>query len=131
MAVYTGKSGGSGEKLAVHEGKTGDPGDKSAVNSEKDGGSDDKPELQMIRFEVIVNLCKAKRFNNATVINFEKLYRNVDVNQIFSAAYVRKILSCADSTARTIITKLKELDVLVPVSGKGKGMYRFNYDGEK
>ena len=41
-----------------------------------------------------------------------------------------KELSCPDSTARNIIKKLRELDVLVDVKGMGKGKYRFKYEGE-
>ena len=41
------------------------------------------------------------------------------------------ILECADSTARSIIGKLRDMDVVVPVSGHGKGMYRFRNKSEK
>jgi ATP-dependent DNA helicase RecG len=42
-----------------------------------------------------------------------------------------KILNCSDRGARRLLIKLKEMNVVVVVSGKGKGMYRLKYDGEK
>ena len=69
-------------------------------------------------------------YSKPTITNIETLYHNVEVNQVFGAAYVRKILSCADSTARSLISKLRDMEVVVSVVGKGKGMYRFKYTSE-
>ena len=84
----------------------------------------------MIEFYKIADLCTKMGYSKPTITNIEILYHNVDVNQVFGSAYVRKILSCADSTARSLISKLRNMKVVVSVVGKGKGMYRFKYSSE-
>ena len=53
------------------------------------------------------------------------IYNEIDTNQVFGASDVRKILKCSDSTASEIMSKLRELEVVVAVKGKGKGKSRF------
>lgn len=64
----------------------------------------------MIEFSKIINLCTKMGYSKPTITNIETLYHNVEVNQVFGAAYVRKILSCVDSTARSLISKLRDMD---------------------
>ena len=104
--------------------------EKSAVQTEKADGLDKKPAISMIEFSKIAVLCAEMGYSKPTITNIEILYQNVDVNQVFGAAYVRKILSCADSTARSLISKLRDMEVVVSIVGKGKGMYRFKYTSE-
>ena len=118
------------EKSAVQTEKVGGFEEKSAVQVEKVGGLDKKPAISMIEFSKIINLCTKMGYSKPTITNIETLYHNVEVNQVFGAAYVRKILSCADSTARSLISKLRDMEVVVSVVGKGKGMYRFKYTSE-
>lgn len=56
----------------------------------------------------------------------------INTNQIFGASDIEEILNCSYATAKAIINKLyKDIDVIVPVIGFGKGKYRFkNYDEE-
>ena len=49
---------------------------------------------------------------------------------VMSSAYIIKILDCSDRTARNLLAKLREMQVIVPVKGKAKGMYRFKYADE-
>ncbi len=43
---------------------------------------------------------------------------------------VSKILGKSKSTAIRVMKKLKEMDVIVQVNGKGRGKYRFKYESE-
>ena len=104
--------------------------EKSAVQTEKVGGLDENPAVSKIEFSKIADLCSEMGYSKPTITNIEILYRNVDVNQVFGAAYIKMILSCADSTARGLISKLRDMKVVVSVAGKGKGMYRFKYTSE-
>ena len=124
------KAAGLGKKSAVGDEKVGDSTEKSAIGDEKVGGSTEKPAVQKIGFDKIADLCAYNGYSKPTNEKIKILYLDIDVNQVFSAAYVKKILSCADSTARSLIMRLREMDVVVPVTGKGKGMYRFKYDNE-
>ena len=42
------------------------------------------------------------------------------------AKSVRELLGCADSAARRLINLLKEAGVIEPVSGHGKGVYKWS-----
>ena len=118
------------EKSAVREQKIGDSVKKSAVQGQKIGGSIEKPAVQKIDFSAIEARCMKQGYSRPTVNNMKLLYDNLEVNQVFGAAYAKKVLGCADSTARRLIGMFRIIDVVVPITGKGKGMYRIKYDSE-
>lgn len=118
------------EKPAVQDQKVGGSIEKSAVQDQKVGGLTEKSAAQMIAFSAVESRCVKEGYSRPTVEKMKLLYDNLEVNQIFGAAYVRKVLECADSTARRLIGMLRTMDVVVPIKGKGKGMYRFKYDSE-
>lgn len=68
---------------------------------------------------------------NVTVLNsMEKLYSGIETDQVFGASDVEDILGCAKSTAAEMMRKLREMEVVVPITGKGKGKYRLKYETE-
>ena len=118
------------EKSAIRENKVGDLLEKSAIQEQKVGGSPEKSAIRSIDFSAIESRCAMQGYSKPTIDNMRTLYDRVEINQIFGAAYVKKVLECADSTARRLIGMLKTIQVVVPITGKGKGMYRFKYDYE-
>jgi len=50
-----------------------------------------------------------------------KDYENTDVDAVVYAPGVQRITQC--STSKNIMNKLKKINVLVAVSGQGKGKY--------
>lgn len=50
--------------------------------------------------------------------------------QVFGSAYITKILGCSPRMSRNLILKLRAMNVVVSLSGKGKGMYRFMFKSE-
>ena len=80
--------------------------------------------------DAFLQACTNKNYNEPTIDNMKRVYDNLEVNQVFSSSYIQKILDCSERTARNLITKLKETETIVPVTGKGKGMYRFKYATE-
>ena len=72
----------------------------------------------------------SKGYQQPTKEKLLKIHDVMEVNRVFSVADVVKELSCPDSTARNIMKKLRELNVLEPVKGMGKGKYRFKYEKE-
>ena len=125
------KVGDLGEKSEVGTEKVGGLGEKSAVGTEKVGDLDEKSRMQKIEISVVNSLATRRGYSKPTIDSIQLLYYKVDTNQLFSAKYVREVLECADSTARSIIGKLRDMDVVVPVSGHGKGVYRFRNKSEK
>ncbi len=83
-----------------------------------------------ITFDSFVNSYFDKEYNEPTIKNLKIIYEQIEVNQIFGSVYIMKILGCSERTSRNLISKLREMDVIVAISGKGKGMYRFKYDQE-
>ena len=62
--------------------------------------------------------------------NLLEVYNSVDINQVFGAPEVKKILGCTDTASKDIMKKLRNMGIITEVKGKGKGKYRFLYEGE-
>ena len=69
-------------------------------------------------------------YNRPTIDSLMIIYDDIAVNQIFGSAYLTKILDVSERTGRDLMSKLREMGVVVAVSGQGKGKYRFKYDSE-
>ena len=76
-----------------------------------------------------------KGYSEPTILKLNAIYDDIELNQVFGTAYLMKILECSERTARGLLAKLREMDVVIEVIGKGRGrsrgMYRFKYEGEK
>ena len=89
-------------------------------------------EKEKIEYNIIVTRISIKNYNEPTPSNIKKIYNKINTNQIFGASNVVEILNCSYATAKAIINKLhKDIDVIVPVIGFGKGKYRFKNKGEE
>lgn len=85
----------------------------------------------ILDWNVIESRCHQRSFNITTVEKIRILYMNFLIpDKSFSALSVRKLTSCADCIARSVISKLKDMDLLIPVLGQGKGVYRFKKSSE-
>ena len=54
-----------------------------------------------------------------------EVYDEIEKNQIFGTKEIKEILDCSPSTARAVMTKLRDMKVVKAVNGKGKGKYVF------
>ena len=141
-AVEGQKSGGLEEKLAVEASKSGGSKENPAVESSKSGDSKENPAIQStksgeaistidkIGWDLIESRCFERKYNHSSTEKIKMLYNSIASGQSFSASNVRQLVGCADSTARSLITKLKAMDVIISVHGKGKGVYRFKLRNE-
>lgn len=80
--------------------------------------------------DAFMSALDGKGYHKPTILKLKTIYQQITVNQIFGSSYLMKILDCSERTARNLIGYLKEMDVVVPVRGSGKGMYRFRYNRE-
>jgi len=48
---------------------------------------------------------------------------DAEYNQIIGASYVEKLLGCSKTSAINLLNKMKTLNLIEPVAGKGKGKY--------
>ena len=117
----------SGEKLPIGPAEVADLGEELPIGVTKVADSEKQTKLLKENFILAYS---SKGYKEHTIINLCNIYDNVEVNQIFGTAYVMKTIGCSERTARNLISKLKEMEVIVALSGKGKGMYRFKYTTE-
>ena len=73
-----------------------------------------------------IEALKMAHCNSKTISNVKKMYEHFGKNTIFGRSDVVELLNITSSPASTLIKKLSELDIIIPVSGQGKGKYIFN-----
>jgi len=105
---------------------------KSAIGDEKSAIEVQKSAIGVKKLEIerLIEQINNRDYNEPSVKNILNVYEEIDTNQIFGTCEIVKILNCSSSTARAIMTKLREMNVVKEIKGKGKGKYRFIYEGE-
>ena len=101
------------EKLAI--------GDKKSVIGEEKLAIDDKKSA----IDMIKSAIEQQKYNEPSKVNILKVYHEIEKNQIFGTKEIKEIkeiLDCSPSTARAVMTKLRDMKV---INGKGKGKYVF------
>ena len=121
-AVQNEKISDSHKNLPIEDNKVADTGETENI--------DRKTVPEKLPIENYAKAYSNKAYNEPTINNLTIIYDQIEVNQVFGSAYIIKILDCSDRTARNLLAKLREMEVIVPVKGKGKGMYRFKYADE-
>ncbi len=84
--------------------------------------------LGIERKQRLIDFVKTARLNSLTQENILAIVREVRISQVFGSTEVQKVLDCAPATATNVIKKMKNLGVIVPVTGRGKGKYKLNAD---
>ena len=87
-------------------------------------------QLSKISLETLKRICKDRSYNITVMNSMEKLYAGIVDDQVFGASDIEEILGCAKSTAAEMMRKLRDMEVVVPITGKGKGKYRLKYENE-
>lgn len=83
---------------------------KSLINYQKPAIGEEKSAVEQ------------KKYNEPSKANILKVYDEIEKNQILGT---KEILDCSPSTARAVMTKLRDMKVVKAVNGKGKGKYVF------
>lgn len=101
--------------------------EKSGVEGRKSEIGEQKSEFENVKlpFDAIKSEIVKKQYNEPTLKNILKIYDEMDNDQISGASDIRRILKCSPSTASEIMFKMREMNILKEVKGKGKGKYRF------
>ena len=68
---------------------------------------------------------KAADFSSKTAIHTQRLFVAYGVDEVFGRSMITKQLGIKEAAASRLITKLLQADIIEPVSGYGKGKYRF------
>lgn len=107
------KAADSLEKLAIAV-------NDSLIGSEKSAIAHGK-----LAIDVIKSAIEEQKYNEPTKVNILKVYYEIEENQIFGTKEIEGILDCSPSTARAVMTKLRDMKLVAEVKGKGKGKYVF------
>lgn len=86
---------------------------KSLIDSQKPAIGEEKSAIEQ------------QKYNEPSKANILKVYDEIEKNQIFGTKEIKEILDCSPSTARAVMTKLRDMKVVKAVNGKGKGKYVF------
>lgn len=116
MAVAVNKSLIDYQKPAIGE-------EKSAIDDKKSAIGEEKSAVDMIKSAI-----EQQKYNEPSKANILKVYDEIEKNQIFGTKEIKEIkeiLDCSPSTARAVMTKLRDMKVVKVVNGKGKGKYVF------
>jgi len=114
------KTADSLKKLAVAVNKSLIDYQKPAIGEEKSAIDDKKSAVDSIKSAI-----EQQKYNEPSKANILKVYDEIEKNQIFGTKEIKEILDCSPSTARAVMTKLRDMKVVKAVNGKGKGKYVF------
>lgn len=108
------------KKLGVAVNKSFNDSQKSAIDNKKSAIDNKKSAIDMIKSAIA-----QQKYNEPSKANILKVYDEIEKNQIFGTKEIKEILDCSPSTARAVMTKLRDMKVVKAVNGKGNGKYVF------
>ena len=81
--------------------------------------------FKKLAVDMIKSAIEQQKYNEPSKANILKVYDEIEKNQIFGTKEIKEILDCSPSTARAVMTKLRDTKVVKAENGKGKGKYVF------
>lgn len=93
--------------------KTADSLKKLAVAVNKSLIDSQKPAVDRIK-----SALEQQKYNEPSKVNILKVYDKIEKNQIFGTKEIKEILDCSPSTARAVMTKLRDMKVVKVVMVK-------------
>ena len=70
-------------------------------------------------------LGKVTNFSAKTTVHVHRLFERFGFDEIFGRGAVKELLALKDSGASKLLSNLVQADIIEPVSGHGKGKYKF------
>ena len=86
---------------------------KSLIDYQKSAIDDKKSAVDRIKSAI-----EQQKYNEPSKANILKVYDEIEKNQIFGTKEIKEILDCSPSTARAVMTKLRDMKVVKAVNGK-------------
>lgn len=81
--------------------------------------NDEKVDIGSVLFE------KEKDFSVKTTVHIHRLFEKFGFDEVFGRSAVMELLQLKSSGASKLISNLVQSDIIEPVSGHGKGKYKF------
>lgn len=87
---------------------------------------DEKVDIQDKKVDIESMLSqKTKDFSVKTVFHIRRLFERFGFEEVFGRSAVVELIELQNSSASKLISKLVRADIIEPVSGHGKGKYKF------
>lgn len=105
------------EKQAIDQPKTGDWDEKQAIAQPKTGDCNEK--------QLFIENVTSLNFSQSTKNNIITLFEVFGFEQFFGRTDILQTINLSPSPAGELIRKMREVNIIKPVQGHGKGKYRF------
>ena len=89
------------------------------LNEEKVDIQDEKVDIESVLSE------KSSDFSVKTTIHIHRLFEKFGFDEMFGRSAVIELLEMKGSGASKLLSNLVQTDIIEPVSGHGKGKYKF------
>ena len=89
------------------------------LNEEKVDIGDTKVDIESVISE------KGSDFSVKTIVHIHRLFEKFGFDEVFGRGVVMELLELKGSGASKLLSKLVQADIIEPVSGHGKGKYKF------
>lgn len=93
--------------------------EKVDIESEKADIQNEKVDIESVLSE------KGKDFSVKTTVHIQRLFEKFGFDEIFGRSAIMELLELKASGASKLISNLIQSDIIKPVSGHGKGKYKF------
>lgn len=93
--------------------------EKVDIENEKVDIQDKKVDIESVLFE------KGSDFSVKTTVHIHRLFEKLGFDEVFGRSAVMELLELKGSGASKLLSNLVKADIIEPVSGHGKGKYKF------
>lgn len=107
------------EKVDIGETKVDIEGEKVDIESQKVDIESQKVDIESVLSE------KGSEFSVKTTVHIYRLFDKFGFDEVFGRSAVMELLELKGSGASKLLSNLRQADVIEPVSGHGKGKYKF------
>lgn len=107
------------KKVDIQTEKADDKDPKADILSSKVDIQDSKVDIEDLLAE------KAKDFSAKTVSHIRRMFDAFGYDTVFARSAIVELLGIQNSGASKLLSRLRQAGIIEPVSGKGKGKYKF------
>ncbi len=101
--------------------------EKSDIQIPKTDIQSPRADIQSPKADIDALLAKSESdFTNKTVAHVHRLFDKFGFDTVFGRSAVEELLNLRHSGASVLISKMLKAEIIVPVSGQGKGKYKFS-----
>ena len=93
--------------------------DKADIEDTKVDIENEKVDIESVLSE------KGSGFSAKTIVHIHRLFEQFDFDEVFGRSAVTELLELKGSGASKLLSNLLQADIIEPVSGHGKGKYKF------